>query len=128
MPGLTGRLDQRFRLYSYTGTNTSGVLVESFTYETTRWGRLEPPTGSEVTLGATERGRVDGVLTMRSEVLTDPGLGLKWRVKPEGAGGEDAVGGWWLVISPPLRRRGQQVVQFLLQWADDDQASVTVAS
>lgn len=129
MPGLTGRLDQRFRLYSYAATQTSGgVLEEAFTYEATRWGRLEPPTGREVTLGAAERGRVDGILTMRSEVLTSPGLDLRWRVKPEGAGGEDAVGGWWLVVSPPLRRRAQQVVQFLLQWADDDQASVTVAS
>ena len=129
MAGQAGRLDQRFRLYSYAATQTAGgVLEEAFTYEATRWGRLEPPTGREVTLGGAERGRIDGILTMRSEVLTSPGLGLAWRLKPEGAGGEDAVGGWWLVISPPLIRRAQQVVQFALQWADDDQASPVVES
>ena len=127
MPGLTGRLDQRFRLYEYGSSTSDGVVTERFTYRATRWGRLEPPTGREMTLGAAERERVDAVVTFKGEVLSSPGLGARWMVKTQGAGGWGYVGGWWRVLTV-LPRRGQQVVQALVQWADDAQTTVNVVS
>lgn len=127
MPGLTGRLDQRLRLYSYTPSESAGVVTEGYTYQATRWGAIEPPSGREVTMGAAGRERVDGVATFKAEVLVDPGLGSRWMVKEESAAGWATLGGWWRVLSV-LPRRRQQVVQCLLQWADDAQSTVEVVS
>ena len=119
--GLTGRLDQRLRLYAYTPSESAGVITEGYTYRSTRWGRLEPPGGREVTLFGAERERVDGVVTFKREVLSDPGLGARWMIR------EQTANGWWRVLSV-LPRRGQQVVQALVQWADDAQGTVEVVS
>ena len=128
MPGLTGPLNQRFRIYRYAATDTDadGVMSETYTYEATRWGRLEPPSGREITMGAAERERVDGVLTMKAEVLSSPGLSARWMIKTQGAGGWSSIGGWWRILTV-LPRRGQQVVQALVQWGDDAQTPTVVS-
>lgn len=110
--GATGLLDQRATLFAYTvDTDPIGVPVERFTEWGSRWCRLEPPTGRELTLGQRETHRVEGVLVFRADIPID----AKWLAR---------VGGNVYRILAVLPRRMQGLQHVLVAFADDDGATL----
>ena len=113
--GGTGLLDQRATLFAYTqDMGFNQVVVERFTEWGTRWCRLEPPTGREVTVGQREAHRVDAVLVFRADIP----LGANWLVR---------VAGTVYRVLALLPRRMQGLQHVLATTADDD-ASTLVES
>jgi len=113
--GGTGLLDQRVTLYAYAVTvDDTGVPVERYPEWGTRWGRIEPPTGRERTLGEREAHQIDAVLVLRTEI---PVL-ARWLAE---------VGGVVYRVLAILPRR-MQGLQHLLVTTADDAAETVVES
>ena len=105
--GGTGLLDQRCVLFQYTpSSGVNGVVVERYPEYGTRWCRIEPPSGREITIGQRETHRVDAVLVFRQHVPVD----AKWLARVH-----DTV---YRVLAV-LPRRMQGLTHVLAQYADD---------
>jgi len=105
--GATGLLDRRGTLFQYTvSSGTNGVVIERYPEWGTRWCRVEPPTGREVTAGQREAHRIDAVLVFRSHVPVD----AKWLCR---------VGSTVYRVLAVLPRRMQGLTHVMAQYADD---------
>jgi head-tail adaptor len=105
--GATGLLDRRCRLFAYTvDVDEAGLPLERYPEWGTRWCRLEPPTGREVTAGQREAHRIDAVLVFRADIPVD----AKWLAR---------VGGHVYRVLAVLPRRMQGLVHVMAQSADD---------
>jgi hypothetical protein len=60
--------NQRWTRYTLTETTVDGVPTKSYHLSVTRWARLVPPSGMELTAGLGAEHRVDGILVFSEEV------------------------------------------------------------
>lgn len=65
----SGLRDQRVTVYQLVETLTDGVPTKQYVKDAVWWGRLDPPTGREVTTGLSAGHRVDGVLLLHEEAV-----------------------------------------------------------
>lgn len=110
--GGTGLLDQRATLFAYTvAVDDTGTPIERYIEWGTRWCRLEPPSGREVTAGLREAHRVDAVLVFRAAVPVQ----ARWLAR---------VGGYVYRVLAILPRRMQGLQHVLLARTDDEGATL----
>jgi head-tail adaptor len=110
-----GFLDQRVTLYRYEkSVSGRGTPIERYPEDSIRWGRVEPATGRESSVGLKEGTRIDALLVLRDDLV----VGNFWLAR---------VDGLLYRVLAPLRRRAQGVRYYLLQYAEEA-LPTTVAS
>ena len=111
----SGLRDQRVRVYAPSVTLTDGVPATTYTLAGTWWGRIEPPTGREVTTGQQAGHVVSAVCTLSHDAV----VGLSDVIRDA----DDVV----YEVRANLPRRATWERQVWLEQKDDAQGTYTLA-
>lgn len=63
----TGLRDQRVGLYTFSNTGTNGLSGSAYTRTAERWGRIEPASARERTVGGQTQQEADVIVTLADE-------------------------------------------------------------
>jgi DNA-binding beta-propeller fold protein YncE len=116
-----GFLDEKVRLFGYTGdaSNVNGFPASTYPFLEERWGRVESPSGDEVTVAAQASQRRRAVLT-----IDDDSRPVDQQAKADGVFKRLADGSVWKIVDVQ-QRRALRTLEIFGEWADENTFALT---